>query len=133
MTLIGANGAGKSSTLRTIAGLVKPSAGKISFLDEDITGMDSSLIVSKGITLVPEGRRIFQQMTVQENLEMGAFISKDKAKDQNNLKKVFELVKEYLAEDGVFIFDLNTVHKYRDLMGECTISCLLYTSPSPRD
>ena len=69
VTLIGANGAGKSSTLRAIAGLVKPSAGKISFLDEDITGMDSSLIVSKGITLVPEGRRIFPDMTVLENLE----------------------------------------------------------------
>ena len=70
VTLIGANGAGKSSTLRAIAGLVKPSAGKISFLDEDITGMDSSLIVSKGITLVPEGRRIFPDMTVLENLKI---------------------------------------------------------------
>jgi len=68
VTLIGANGAGKSSTLRAIAGLVKPSAGKISFLDEDITGMDSSLIVSKGITLVPEGRRIFPDMTVLEKV-----------------------------------------------------------------
>ena len=66
VTLIGANGAGKSSTLRAIAGLVKPSAGKISFLDEDITGMDSSLIVSKGITLVPEGRHVFPDMTVLE-------------------------------------------------------------------
>ena len=66
--IIGANGAGKSSTLRAIAGLVKPSAGKISFLDEDITGMDSSLIVSKGITLVPEGRRIFPDMTVLEKV-----------------------------------------------------------------
>ena len=87
VTLIGANGAGKSSTLRAIAGLVKPSAGKISFLDEDITGMDSSLIVSKGITLVPEGRRIFQQMTVQENLEMGAYIKKDVS--QEDLETVF--------------------------------------------
>ena len=77
VTLIGANGAGKSSTLRAIAGLVKPSAGKISFLDEDITGMDSSLIVSKGITLVPEGRRIFPDMTVLENLKIGAYLRKD--------------------------------------------------------
>ena len=74
VTLIGANGAGKSSTLRAIAGLVKPSAGKISFLDEDITGMDSSMIVSKGITLVPEGRRIFPDMTVLENLKIGAYL-----------------------------------------------------------
>ena len=77
VTLIGANGAGKSSTLRAIAGLVKPSAGKISFLDEDITGMDSSMIVSKGITLVPEGRRIFPDMTVLENLKIGAYLRKD--------------------------------------------------------
>ena len=64
VTLIGANGAGKSSTLRAIAGLVKPSAGSISFQGEDITGKDSNLIVSRGITLVPEGRRIFPDMTV---------------------------------------------------------------------
>ena len=77
VTLIGANGAGKSSTLRAIAGLVKPSAGNISFLDEDITGMDSSMIVSKGITLVPEGRRVFPDMTVLENLKIGAYLRKD--------------------------------------------------------
>ena len=64
VTLIGANGAGKSSTLRAIAGLVKPSAGTITFQGEDITGKDSNLIVSRGITLVPEGRRIFPDMTV---------------------------------------------------------------------
>ena len=74
LTLIGANGAGKSSTLRAISGLVKPTAGSITFRGEDITGIDSNLIVSKGITLVPEGRRVFLQMTVQENLEMGAYI-----------------------------------------------------------
>ena len=89
VTLIGANGAGKSSTLRAIAGLVKPSAGKISFLDEDITGMDSSLIVSKGITLVPEGRRIFLQMSVQENLDMGAF-SRRGGNIDADMERVFE-------------------------------------------
>ena len=89
VTLIGANGAGKSSTLRAIAGLVKPSAGKISFLDEDITGMDSSMIVSKGITLVPEGRRIFPDMTVLENLKIGAYLRKDDLNE--DLNWVFDL------------------------------------------
>ena len=89
VTLIGANGAGKSSTLRAIAGLVKPSAGKISFLDEDITGMDSSLIVSKGITLVPEGRRMFPNLTVAENLHVGAYLRKDDIKP--DIEYVYEL------------------------------------------
>ena len=95
VTLIGANGAGKSSTLRAIAGLVKPSAGKISFLDEDITGMDSSMIVSKGITLVPEGRRIFPDMTVLENLKIGAYLRKDDlTEDLNWVFDLFPRLKE---------------------------------------
>ena len=89
VTLIGANGAGKSSTLRAIAGLVKPSAGSISFQGEDITGKDSNLIVSRGITLVPEGRRIFPDMTVLENLKIGAYLRKDDLTD--DLNWVFDL------------------------------------------
>ena len=77
VTLIGANGAGKSSTLRTIAGLVKPAAGRIVFRGDDITGYDSNVIVRKGITLVPEGRRIFPDLTVQENLRVGAYLRND--------------------------------------------------------
>ena len=77
VTLIGANGAGKSSTLRTISGLVKPAAGSILFNGEDITGMDANEIVKRGITLVPEGRRIFPDMTVLENLKIGAYLRKD--------------------------------------------------------
>ena len=71
VTLIGANGAGKSSTLRAISGLVKPKSGKILFKGEDITGKNPTEIVSKGITLVPEGRRIFADLTVKENLRVG--------------------------------------------------------------
>ena len=101
VTLIGANGAGKSSTLRAIAGLVKPSAGKISFLDEDITGMDSSLIVSKGITLVPEGRRIFPDMTVLENLKIGAYLRKDDlTEDLNWVFDLFPRLKERSWQAG---------------------------------
>ncbi len=77
VTLIGANGAGKSSTLRSISGLVKPKSGSVIFEEEDITGKDSSLIVSKGLAMVPEGRRIFPNLTVLENLKIGAYLRKD--------------------------------------------------------
>ena len=73
VTLIGANGAGKSTTLNTVSGLLKPRLGLISFNGENIVGMGASRIVAKGMALCPEGRRIFQQMTVRENLEMGGF------------------------------------------------------------
>jgi len=89
VTLIGANGAGKSSTLRSIAGLVKPAAGNIYFKGEDITGMDANEIVKRGITLVPEGRRIFPDMTVLENLKIGAYLRKDDLTD--DLNWVFDL------------------------------------------
>ncbi len=89
VTLIGANGAGKSTTLRTIAGLVKPRTGKITFLGEDITGKDPSYIVGKGITLVPEGRRIFPDLTVLENLKIGAYLRSDDLSD--DLEWVFSL------------------------------------------
>ena len=77
VTLIGANGAGKSTTLKAIAGLVKPSAGTIEFKGESITGKDPSGIVSRGVTLVPEGRRVFDNMSVLENIKIGAYLRKD--------------------------------------------------------
>ena len=77
VTLIGANGAGKSTTLRTIAGLVRPAEGTITWNGEDITGKDPDAIVSRGITLVPEGRRVFPDLTVLENLKIGAYLRKD--------------------------------------------------------
>lgn len=81
LTLIGANGAGKSTTLKAIIGLEKPSSGSISFKGENITGMDTSAIVSKGITLVPEGRRVFPNLTVLENIKIGAYLRKDDLDD----------------------------------------------------
>lgn len=77
VTLIGANGAGKSTTLRTIAGLVKPKSGRVRLQAEDITGMSPDRIVSKGITLVPEGRRVFPNLTVLENLKVGAYLRRE--------------------------------------------------------
>ncbi len=77
VTLIGANGAGKSTILRTIAGLVKAESGKIVYQGEEITGKSTNLIVEKGITLVPEGRRVFANLTVLENLKIGGYLRKD--------------------------------------------------------
>ncbi|MBS7403362.1 MAG: ABC transporter ATP-binding protein [Oscillospiraceae bacterium] len=81
VTLIGANGAGKSSTLRAIAGLVKPKSGTISFEGKNLAGMDTSDIVKNGVTLVPEGRHVFPDLTVLENLKIGAYLRKDKLDD----------------------------------------------------
>ena len=89
ITLIGSNGAGKSSTLRTIAGLVKPVSGKIIFRGDDITGLDPTSIVKKGVTLVPEGRRIFPDLSVLENLKMGAYLRNDDI--SGDLQWVYEL------------------------------------------
>ena len=77
VTLIGANGAGKSTTLRAIAGLVKPAAGRIHLQGDDITALSPDRIVSKGITLVPEGRHVFPDLTVLENLKIGAYLRHD--------------------------------------------------------
>ena len=90
VSLIGANGAGKSTTMRTIMGLVKAREGSISFLGQDLTKLKTHEIVKAGISLVPEGRQILQDMTVYENLEMGAYIRKDKAGIEEDIKKVFK-------------------------------------------
>ena len=89
VTLIGANGAGKSTTLRTISGLLKPKEGSIKFEGKDIGGMAAQNVVKLGISQVPEGRRIFANMTVMENLELGAFIRSDKAGIAQDLDMVF--------------------------------------------
>ena len=89
VTLIGANGAGKSTTLRTISGLLKPKSGKISFLGKDIAGKPAHEIVREGISQVPEGRRIFAEMSVLENLELGAFIRKDADGIKEDMEMVF--------------------------------------------
>jgi len=89
VTLIGANGAGKSTTLRTIAGLVKAASGEIIFLNEDITGKETIEIVKKGITLVPEGRRVFSNLSVLENLKVGAYLQRDGIDE--GIKRVFDL------------------------------------------
>ncbi|MCI6159623.1 MAG: ABC transporter ATP-binding protein [Selenomonadaceae bacterium] len=90
VTLIGANGAGKSTTLRTISGLLKPKDGSILFEGKNIAGVKAHKIVNEGISQVPEGRRVFAEMSVMENLELGAFTRKDKDGIKKDLKMVFE-------------------------------------------
>lgn len=89
VTLIGANGAGKSSTLRSVVGLVRPESGSISFDGAELSGLATDQIVSKGITLVPEGRRVFPDLTVLENLKIGAYMRKDSVEE--DLKWVYDL------------------------------------------
>ena len=91
VTLLGANGAGKSTTLRSINGLNRPRQGSISFRGQDITSVPPHKIVQRGIAQSPEGRRLFPRMTVIENLEMGAFQRKDRGEIKGDMDRVFEL------------------------------------------
>ena len=101
VTLIGANGAGKSSTLRAIAGLVRPASGSIVFRGDNIANMDTSVIVRKGITLVPEGRRIFPDLTVLENLRVGAYLRGDDiSEDINWVYDLFPRLKDRSWQAG---------------------------------
>lgn len=91
ITLIGANGAGKSTVLRTVMGLVKSREGSVTYNKEEITEKTSREIVSRGITMVPEGRRIFPNLTVMENLKIGAYLRNDKEEIKADINHVFEL------------------------------------------
>lgn len=89
VTLIGANGAGKSTLLKTLSGLLKPKEGKIHYQDSLISGKPAQSIVKMGVSQVPEGRRVFADMTVEENIELGAYLRKDKGEINKDLKKVY--------------------------------------------
>ncbi len=103
VTLIGANGAGKSTTLRTISGLLHPKQGKITLQGQDISHMDPHLIVNAGVGHVPEGRGIFPKLTVKENLEIGAFVIDDPLEVERRMEYAFELfprLKERITQKG---------------------------------
>jgi len=91
VSIIGNNGAGKSSTLRALTGIVKSQSGKITLFDQDITGIKAHKVSELGMCMVPEGRGIYTRMTVQENLEMGAFNRKDKENVKRDFDKVYDL------------------------------------------
>ena len=90
VTLLGSNGAGKSTTLKTLSGIISPSAGKVFFLDEDITNKPAHEIVKRGLIHIPEGRNIFKDLSVMENLELGAYTLKDKHEIKRRVNKVFD-------------------------------------------
>ncbi len=103
VTLIGANGAGKSTTLKTISGQLHPKTGTIEYEGARINGIPAHVVTARGIIQVPEGRRIFSRMTVMENLEMGAFLRSDKEGIKADLDHVFEMfprLKERLSQKG---------------------------------
>ena len=102
VSLIGANGAGKSTILQTVSGLLRSKTGSVSFMEEDIGKIEPFKLVSKGIAHVPEGRRVFLNMTVKENLEMGAFIRKDKEveKDLEAVFRKFPRLKERMFQEA---------------------------------
>jgi branched-chain amino acid transport system ATP-binding protein len=91
VTLIGANGAGKSTLLKTLSGLLKPKSGLIEYLGSSISGKAPQSIVKAGISHVPEGRRVFANMSVEENLELGAYIRKDSKEIRKDIQRVYEL------------------------------------------
>ncbi|WP_022927109.1 ABC transporter ATP-binding protein [Patulibacter americanus] len=91
VTLIGGNGAGKSTTLRSITALTPARTGSVRFLDQEITASQPADIVARGISMVPEGRRCFPRMTVRENLDLGAYLRKDKSEISSDIDRIFEL------------------------------------------
>ena len=103
VSLIGANGAGKSTILKTLSGLIQPSEGEIVYLGENIASTSAKKIVEKGLVQVPEGRHVFPGLTVKENLELGAFLRKDKEGIQKDMEDVFErfpILKERKDQDA---------------------------------
>ena len=102
VTLIGANGAGKTTTLRTISGLLKPRRGEVTFSDRTITGRKPDVITAMGVSHVPEGRGIFANLTVEDNLELGAYVRKDKVTDAEyeRVFTLFPVLKERLKQNA---------------------------------
>jgi len=94
VTIIGANGAGKSTLIKAICGLVRPTSGRVRLFGEDVTGLSPDRLVTKGLSVVPEGRRLFPEMTMLENLELGAFARTDQAAVKRDLDRVLDLFPE---------------------------------------
>ena len=103
VTIIGANGAGKSTLLRTICGVLRPSAGRIELMGQDVTRDSSPEMIRRGVALVPEGRHVFPELTVRENLDLGAYYRRDTVQMRQDLERVLELfpiLRERLSHNG---------------------------------
>ena len=135
VALIGANGAGKTTTLHTITGLIAPKAGKIEFEGKDITRMPGHKIVSLGMAHVPEGRRVFADLTVLENLKLGAYTRKDKNEIAETLKKVYERFPRLEERKGQLAGTLSGGEQQMLAMGRALMShpdIILMDEPSMR-
>lgn len=133
VALIGSNGAGKSTTLRTISGLMKPKTGRILFDDKDIVGIPAHKLVGHGLVQVPEGRHVFANMTVLENLELGAYLRKDKEGIEADMKDVFEKFPRLLERKNQIAGTLSGGEQQMLAMGRALMSrpkVLLLDEPS---
>jgi len=133
VTLIGSNGAGKSTSLRTISGLIRPKSGKITFKGENLAIVAPQVIVAKGISQVPEGRHVFANMTVIENLELGAYLRKDKAGIKKAMEHVYELFPRLLERNTQISGTLSGGEQQMLAMGRALMSqpeLLLLDEPS---
>jgi len=133
VTLIGSNGAGKSTSLKTVSGLLRPKTGKITFKGENLATIAPQLLVAKGISQVPEGRHVFANMTVIENLELGAYLRKDKAGIKQDMKRVYELFPRLLERNFQISGTLSGGEQQMLAMGRALMSkpqLLLLDEPS---
>lgn len=133
VTLIGSNGAGKSTSLKTISGLLRPKEGTIKFNGADLTQIQPQAIVSQGISQVPEGRHVFTNMTVLENLELGAYLRKDKAELKKDIEKVYTLFPRLKERKGQLSGTLSGGEQQMLAMGRALMShpkLLLLDEPS---
>ncbi len=133
VTLIGSNGAGKSTSLKTISGLLRPKSGKITFKGENLAIVAPQTIVAKGISQVPEGRRVFANMTVIENLELGAYLRKDKGEIKKAMEHVYELFPRLLERNKQISGTLSGGEQQMLAMGRALMSqpeLLLLDEPS---
>ena len=133
VALIGSNGAGKSTTLRTISGLMKPKTGKIMYEGNDISGLPAHKIVGMGLCQVPEGRHVFANMSVLENLEMGAYLRSDKEAIAEDMKKVFDRFPRLLERKNQIAGTLSGGEQQMLAMGRALMSrpkILLLDEPS---
>ncbi len=133
VTLIGANGAGKTSILNTICGLIKPKSGKVYFEGKDITGTATQEIVKRGLTQFPEGRRIFANMPIYENLELGAYLNKDKKEVAESMERVYARFPRLLERKNQLAGSLSGGEQQMLAMGRALMSkprLLLLDEPS---
>ncbi|MFU0825182.1 ABC transporter ATP-binding protein [Clostridium sp.] len=133
VTLIGANGAGKTTTLKTVSGILKPKVGKVVFEGNELNKVHANNMVSLGISHVPEGRRVFANMSVMENLEMGAYSRKDKAEIKKDYEKIFEIFPRLLERKSQMAGTLSGGEQQMLAMGRALMSrpkLLLLDEPS---